>query len=102
MEKNISLEWFKNIYWKLDEFSCILVLRNKYWFKNAIPILQSIWNTIQIEKNILDSTYTLTLIFRASKHSNRMSENIDIEELSSVLGLLTKEYNADLKKIKKN
>ena len=41
---------FKNIYWKLDEFSCILVLRNKYWFKNAIPILQSIWNTIQIEK----------------------------------------------------
>ena len=50
MEKNISLEWFKNIYWKLDEFSCILVLRNKYWFKNAIPILQSIWNTIQIEK----------------------------------------------------
>ncbi len=29
-------------------------------------------------------------------------KNIDIEELSSVLGLLTKEYNADLKKIKKN
>ena len=50
MEKNIELEWFKNIYWKLDEFSCILVLRNKHWFKNAIPILQSIWNTIQIEK----------------------------------------------------
>lgn len=50
MEKNIELEWFKNIYWKLDEFSCILVLRNKHWFKNAIPILQSIWNTIEIEK----------------------------------------------------
>lgn len=29
-------------------------------------------------------------------------KNIDIEELSSVLGLLTKEYNVDLKKIKKN
>jgi putative phage-type endonuclease len=42
--------WVKNIYWYLDELSCVLVLRNKFWFANAIPILNEIWKTIEYEK----------------------------------------------------
>jgi putative phage-type endonuclease len=50
MNKYNELTWIKTIYWKLEEVSCVLVLRNKLWFKTAIPILQDIWNTIEYEK----------------------------------------------------
>jgi hypothetical protein len=50
MEKNSTLTWIKNIYWKLDQLSCVLVLRNKLWFKAIIPQLKDIWATIEKEK----------------------------------------------------
>ena len=37
-------------YWYLDEFSCLLVRRNRQWFEAAISKIESIWNTIQEEK----------------------------------------------------
>jgi len=52
MEKHKDIMWLRNIYWKLDEVSCVLVLRNKKWFNSAIPIIQTIWDTIKKEKDI--------------------------------------------------
>ena len=42
--------YMKTIYWKLDILSCVLVLRNKDWFKNNIPQLEKVWNTILTER----------------------------------------------------
>jgi putative phage-type endonuclease len=50
MEQKQSLNWVKNIYWKLDQVSCVLVLRNKLWFTAVIPELKAIWATIEKEK----------------------------------------------------
>jgi putative phage-type endonuclease len=50
MEKHADITWMKNIYWKLAELSCVLVLRNKLWFKSAEPILNEFWKTIEHEK----------------------------------------------------
>jgi putative phage-type endonuclease len=50
MEKNSTLTWIKNIYWKLDQLSCVLILRNKLWFRAAEPKLKEIWAIIQTEK----------------------------------------------------
>ena len=50
MEENPDLNWSKTIYWKLDELSCVLVLRNKAWFAKAEPILRDLWATIEREK----------------------------------------------------
>ena len=51
MEKNKEMNWLKNIYWKLDEISCVFVLRNKRWFQDAaLPQLEAIWQTIETEK----------------------------------------------------
>ena len=50
MEKHSKLTWMKNIYWKLAELSCVLVLRNKLWFKAAEPVLNEFWKTIEYEK----------------------------------------------------
>lgn len=50
LEKNNKLILIQNIYWKLVEVSCVLVLRNKLWFDVAKPVIENIWNTILIEK----------------------------------------------------
>jgi putative phage-type endonuclease len=38
--------WVRNIYWKLDEISCVLVLRNKVWFANAVHTISETWDMI--------------------------------------------------------
>ena len=50
MEKNKHLTWVKHIYWRLEEYSCVLVLRNKLWFKNAISKIEEVWNIIEKER----------------------------------------------------
>ena len=46
----LEITWVKNIYWKVEEFSCVLVLRNRIWFKDNVGTLQEIWNTIEKER----------------------------------------------------
>lgn len=50
MEKNKSKLWLQNIYWRLQEVSCVLVLRNKFWFKNIIEKIENVWKTIEYER----------------------------------------------------
>lgn len=45
-EEHKHLVWLKNIYWKLDEISCVLVLRNKFWFNSTKHMLSDIWRNI--------------------------------------------------------
>ena len=47
-EQNFT--WIKNIYWKLDEVSCVLVLRNKIWFQDTIGKIEETWNIIEKER----------------------------------------------------
>jgi hypothetical protein len=42
--------WVRNIYWYVDQYSCVLVLRNRLWFEAAVPVLQSVWATIEKER----------------------------------------------------
>ena len=45
-----SLSWIKNIYWYLDVYSCVLVPRNKKWFKYIYPQIKECWDTIIKER----------------------------------------------------
>lgn len=49
-EKIENITWFKNIYWKMEEFSCIMVKRNKIWFENAISKIKDVWEIIVSER----------------------------------------------------
>ena len=40
----------KTIYWKLEHVSCVLVCRNRQWFKDNIHDLESLWSTIETER----------------------------------------------------
>lgn len=42
--------WVRTIYWYLDEYSCVLVKRNRIWFEEAVNVLQNVWATIEEER----------------------------------------------------
>ena len=43
--------WIRNIYWKLDQYSCVFVPRNKMWFTEfAAPQLDRVWQIIERER----------------------------------------------------
>ena len=42
--------FIKYIYWKLEIISCVLVCRNKEWFKNNIGQLEKVWKIIEDER----------------------------------------------------
>ena len=38
--------WIKNIYWKMEVYNCVVVLRNKTWFNDNIHILKQLWDEV--------------------------------------------------------
>jgi len=46
----LNMTWIKNIYWKLKICSCVLVQRNKKWFKDNIHEIENIWSIIEAER----------------------------------------------------
>jgi len=42
--------YMKTIYWKLEVLSCILVLRDRNWFKNNICQLGDVWKIVEKER----------------------------------------------------
>jgi len=42
--------WVRTIYWYLDEYSCVLVRRNRLWFNEAVKVLDKVWTTIEEER----------------------------------------------------
>ena len=50
IKKNDNKTWLEDIYWRLDEISCVLVLRNRRWFENIVGQMQKIWDTILFER----------------------------------------------------
>lgn len=48
MRRSWSL--YTPIYWYLDQYSCVLVHRNRHWFEKALPCIHKTWNTIKHER----------------------------------------------------
>lgn len=45
-----DLMWIRNIYWKLEILSCVLVCRNKQWFNEAVKKIGELWRIIESER----------------------------------------------------
>jgi putative phage-type endonuclease len=41
---------FNGVYWGLDQYSCVLVKRNRAWFQAAIPQIEKVWRIIERER----------------------------------------------------
>ena len=75
--ENAGYRWFKNIYWKLDIYSCVHVPRNKKWFASALPKIQSFWEKIVEERNVPDSYLKYKAKPRVS-NKNKLSSGNDV------------------------
>jgi putative phage-type endonuclease len=74
----VKYKWFKNIYWKLDKYSHVLVPRNKKWFDEIFPHMNEFWNNVLEERLIEDSHLKYQPKRRVKKQEEvkTMSENI--------------------------
>jgi len=50
LEKNKEMSYIKNIFWYLQDYSCVLVPRNKKWFNSILPQLKTLWNIVLSER----------------------------------------------------
>ena len=80
--KHENKMFMRTIYWKMDEFSCILVLRNKLWFQEAVIKLKEVSDIIQHEK-------THGYEHRAPKKRVRKS-SFDISENKCLISITSK------------
>lgn len=46
IDSNLEWSWIRDIYWHLEEYSCVLVERNKEWFKQSVDDINFIWSKI--------------------------------------------------------
>lgn len=42
--------WIKNIYWRLEECSCVLVERNRFWFQSTVHEIEALWRVVEKER----------------------------------------------------
>jgi putative phage-type endonuclease len=50
MDKNKHMTWVSNQYWYLEDYSCVLVPRNKKWFDSVYPEFRELWDIILKER----------------------------------------------------
>lgn len=50
LAKHEGLTLVRTIYWRLDEVSCVLVLRNRTWFRHVLPTLDEFWAKIEHDR----------------------------------------------------
>jgi hypothetical protein len=84
--------FMKTIYWKLDIISCVLVCRNKQWFKDNISLLQDIWTIIEKER--------ISGYEHRAPNRKQKKESIDITTLTTSKCLLP--FNNKINVIKKD
>lgn len=85
MEKNAEKSWVKNIYWWLEEVSCVLIERNVSWFNAVLPEIRETWEII--EKERVEG-------YEHRKPKKRVKKNnaIQTNENVKVIDILTKQF----------
>ena len=79
MEKNSHMTWVDNCYWYLDDYSCVLVPRNKEWFKAVYPDFKKLWDTVLKER---ESGYEHRKPKKRTKKTSKLTPN-SLEKLKS-------------------
>ena len=85
LEKNSDKTYVRNIYWKLDVISCVLVLRNKLWFKNVQPSIEIFWNNLIEEKE--SGTYVERISKKQKMKYEEAKEKSDFPKMGCLINL---------------
>ena len=83
-QENASNTWIKNIYWKLEECSCVLVLRNKKWFQDNIGQMEELWKIVEKERV---QGYSHRAPVKRAKPQMVLSENISASQNGCLINI---------------
>uniref|UniRef100_A0A6C0ITW2 YqaJ viral recombinase domain-containing protein n=1 Tax=viral metagenome TaxID=1070528 RepID=A0A6C0ITW2_9ZZZZ len=83
----------KFIYWKLDEYSCVLVQRNRQWFENNIAEMEELWSVVLKERQ---DGYE----HRAPNSKRSKKDTINVEKLDVTMNVNSGSSGCLLKFIK--
>ena len=83
-QENASNTWIKNIYWKLEECSCVLVLRNKKWFQDNIGQMEELWKIVEKERV---QGYSHRAPIKRVKPQMVLSENISASQNGCLINI---------------
>ena len=90
MNKNNDKTWIKNIYWRLEEVSCVLIQRNRLWFNNVVDEMSELWDTI-IEERV--TGYEHRKPARRTKKDPGTTSKINSNSILNVLSNQNKKYS---------
>jgi hypothetical protein len=48
--REYGLILFTTLYWYLEEHSCVLIERNRYWFSRAVIKIEELWRIVEKER----------------------------------------------------
>jgi hypothetical protein len=96
IDKHTDLVWIKNIYWYLDQYSCVLVVRNDIWFQNAIPQIEKVWNIILQERKTGFAHRAPKKRASPSSTTTNAANNKKLNNLNSIANSTTKPNNGCL------
>ena len=82
-------KWFKNIYWKLDVYSHVLVPRNKNWFDEMFPSMNEFWNNVIEERTIEDSYLKYQPKRRVKKQEDKTTNEIPQPQVNNFISPTT-------------
>ena len=83
MVKNSHMTWIKNIYWKLDVYSCILVPRHKLWFQTVLPYFKNTWDIILKERETGWSHRLPKKKEKKEKKENNIKQEVNIIKIDT-------------------
>ena len=85
--ESIGYTWIKNLYWRLDCFSCVLIKRNTKWFNENLHFLEELWKTVEYER-------IHGYAHRAPKSNKKQTKNI-VDPTTSSKSICLIKINSD-------
>lgn len=87
------------IYWKLNEYSCITVNRDKNWFKNTYYKFEEFWNKVVYFRNNMDEFMVMDKLKEEEKLKKKQKLNKEEYTRNNVLTMLDSDSDSDSDKI---
>lgn len=69
-------------YWVLDQYSCVLIKRNRVWFEAAIQKIEAIWRTIERER-VTGCEHRMPKKRQPAAPGNTDKERVNVTKLDS-------------------
>ena len=85
IEINKEKTFVNTLFWKLEVISCVLVLRNKFWFSSILPSIEFFWNTILKERE--DESYKLRIKDKKKLEHKNFKDKSDFPDSGCLINL---------------